>query len=112
MMCGQQGRQGPNTTPASLSLSGHQFLPPKSLTSLSILDTPDQGEPLPPTSPQVLRQHLALPHPLLLSEMFLCEKEPSLPVAPLGGSVSQLSLRVGFCLMACEVDSTGSSSSR
>lgn len=92
MMCGQQGRQGPNTTPASLALSGYQFLPPKSLTSLSIADTPDQGEPLPPISPQVLRQHLTPPHPLLLSEMFLCEKEPSLPVAPLGGSLSQLSL--------------------
>lgn len=46
------------TQPASFPLSGHQFLPPNSLTSQSILDAPDQGEPIhPPISPQVLRQH-------------------------------------------------------
>lgn len=46
------------TQPASFPLSGHQFLPPNSLTSQSILDAPDQGETIhPPISPQVLRQH-------------------------------------------------------
>lgn len=35
------------TQPASFPLSGHQFLPLNSLTSLSILEAPDQGELIP-----------------------------------------------------------------